>query len=70
VEKKSYALDPVPNSLWRHLAYRQFVCWINSWHTIGKNNRRVIAACAVKKIRERFPDLAGNYTGFVESAEN
>ncbi len=25
------------NRLWRHIAYRSFECWINSWVSLGKN---------------------------------
>jgi len=38
-KQKSYSIEPVPNSLWRHLAYRQFVYWINSWTSLGKKKQ-------------------------------
>lgn len=63
-DKKKYS--NVSNRLWRHLAYRNFICWINSWTSIGRHNRIVIPACVVREVRERFPEENGIYTGFKE----
>lgn len=52
------------NRLWRHLAYRQFVSWINSWTSIGKNRRLVIPSCVIGAIRNEYPESDGNYVGF------
>lgn len=61
-EKKK--LSNLSNRLWRHLAYRKFVDWINSWTTLGRFNRIVIPSCVVNRVRQEFPDPAGNYVGF------
>ena len=45
----------------KHTAYRQLVTWC--WQLLGRNNRVVLPACAVAKIRETFPSN-GNYVGF------
>lgn len=45
----------------RHTAYRQLVTWCWGW--LGRHNRVVLPACAVKKIRDTFPS-DGNYVGF------
>lgn len=66
-DKKKYS--NVSNRLWRHLAYRNFICWINSWIAIGRHNRVVIPACVVREVRERFPEENGIYTGFKEFEE-
>ena len=45
---------------YRHIAYRQFVRMV--WVFLGRHIRVPLPACAVKKIRESFPD--DQYTGF------
>uniref|UniRef100_A0A1X7TXJ4 P2X purinoreceptor 7 intracellular domain-containing protein n=1 Tax=Amphimedon queenslandica TaxID=400682 RepID=A0A1X7TXJ4_AMPQE len=45
----------------RHTAYCQLVRWC--WQWLGRNNRVVLPACAVAKIRETFPSNE-NYVGF------
>jgi hypothetical protein len=65
IKKKIYM--KTNNRIWRHVAYKQFVYWINSWVTLGKNNRKVIPSCVVHVIRETFPDEENNYTGFKRS---
>jgi hypothetical protein len=45
------------------------ISWINSWTSIGRHNRVVIPCCAVKCIREKFPEISGNYIGFKEVEE-
>jgi hypothetical protein len=63
-KKRTLTVDEPKNNLWRYLAYKQFVSWINSWTAIGKGNRIVIPSCVVMKIRECFPDENGAYVGF------
>ena len=48
-------LNPLPNNIWRKLAYGLFAMWINSWNNLGKGCRVVIPSCAVMKILARFP---------------
>ena len=50
---------------YRLAAYRQFTQWIHS--RLGRAVRRVIPACAVIKIRNTFPELSGEYTGFTDT---
>lgn len=47
---------------YRYAAYRLFTYWVHD--KLGKGVRKVIPSCAVLKIRERFPDPQGVYTGF------
>jgi len=42
----------------RHQAYRQFVLWYHG---------RLIPACCVWRIRDKFPDAFGQYKGFIPS---
>jgi hypothetical protein len=60
-------LRTMKNAMWRYVAYRKFVSWINAWTTMGRHNRIVIPACAVKEIRESYPESSGIYTGFETS---
>ena len=47
---------------YRYAAYRQFNWWVHGW--LGKEVRRVIPACAIKRIRDAFPEPDGMYVGF------
>ena len=47
----------------RYAAYGQFTWWAHGH--LGKNIRRVIPSCAVKKIRATFPAPDGIYTGYI-----
>ena len=44
----------------RHIAYRRFTRWI--WQLLRKRQRKCLPACAVTKIRERYPSQ--QYCGF------
>lgn len=58
-----FAQDPGHDSAaLRHAAYRQFVLWRHG--RLGTNIRRVIPSCVVSRIRDRFPNANGVYTGF------
>ncbi|OCT80254.1 hypothetical protein XELAEV_18027071mg, partial [Xenopus laevis] len=50
----------------RKIAYRAFIVWIYTF--LGLHNRRVIPACVVRDIREKFPDPKGKYTGFLKAS--
>ena len=56
---------PIPEKTFRLAAYRQFTWWIHS--RLGKSIRRVIPACVVKQIREKFPDKSGQYAGYQDA---
>ena len=60
----NYPFDPTRNASWRFNAYRQFIIWV--WGKLGRRNRKVVPSCVIWKIRDRFPDASGNYTGFMD----
>ncbi|XP_040195956.1 P2X purinoceptor 7-like [Rana temporaria] len=60
-------VDADNNRRLRKTAYRLFITWIYGY--LGKGNRRVIPSCAVKKIREVFPDPNATYVGFKYSQD-
>lgn len=60
----NFPFDSAKNSSWRHIAYRQYILW--RWGKLGRRNRKVIPSCIIWKIRDRFPEKDGNYTGFLD----
>ena len=46
----------------RKAAYRMFVVW--KYGKLGRGNRRVLPACAVRLIRQAYPSADGRYMGF------
>lgn len=46
----------------RKAAYRQFALW--KYGKLGRGNRRVLPACAVRMIRQAYPSPDGRYMGF------
>ena len=60
-----YSEDPVyaPND-YRKAAYRQWTLWRCGY--LGRGNRRVVPACVVWAVRDKYPALDGMYLGFKE----
>ena len=51
-----------PVESFRKAAYRQFAVW--KYGKLGRGNRRVLPACAVRMIRQAYPSPDGRYMGF------
>jgi hypothetical protein len=52
------------NDTYRFLAYSNFRHWVCGESKMGKGNRVVTPACVVKQIRDTWPSIDGQYTGF------
>ena len=61
VKKKSTG-EKVPNNTIRFAFYKLFVA--EKYGHLGRGNRIRCKPCIEEKVRELFPDLDGNYTGF------
>lgn len=60
--------EAVTNKMYRYTAYRQFTGFIHN--RLGKGVRRIIPACVVNAIREKFPEQNGIYVGFLGEDDN
>ena len=56
------AYEATIHEQFRYCAYRQLIRW--AYKKLGRNIRKKIPACALKAIRNRFPDEQGNYKRF------
>ncbi len=61
VLKKSSG-EKVPNNTIRFAFYKLFIA--EKYGHLGRGNRIRCKPCIEEKVREFFPDLDGNYTGF------
>lgn len=66
-KRDEYLAKPLTNTLKRSLLYRNFVIIMNKGTPLGKNNRIVIPRCVVERIRVEYPEVEGQYTGYLES---
>jgi hypothetical protein len=48
----------------RHLAYVNFRSWICRGKKLGRGYRIITPACVVHRIRQKWPEPSGQYTGF------
>lgn len=66
---KDYALafTNMSNKNYRHHAYRLYIDYI--YGLLGRHNRKVVPACIVAQIRERWPSENDEYCGFIQVNE-
>ncbi|XP_066932830.1 uncharacterized protein [Clytia hemisphaerica] len=58
-------LKKITNRQYRYAAYHQYSYWTHYYEILGRHKRVVIPSCAVKKIKDTFPEpIGGHYTGF------
>lgn len=69
-EIHSEELREASNRIWRHVAYRQFVYWMNSWCKLGRKRRKILPSCVIAAVRQEYPNLAGQeYLGFTAAED-
>jgi len=54
--------EKVPNNSMRFVCYKMFIA--EKYGHLGRGNRIRCKPCVEEKIKELFPDLDNNYTGF------
>ena len=63
IEKEfSSELNTIDNRTLRHSTYKLFI--YSKYGFLGKGNRIKIATCVVDRIRQKWPDPNGEYTGY------
>ena len=58
---------PVSNREFRYGAYRSITRYLHG--ILGKRNRKILPACIIKMVRQRYPENSNNYVGYEECSD-